>query len=47
MLRPLERRILHLREAGVDYGEIGATFRRSVAGVQQVERLARYKVDRG
>ena len=47
VLRPLERRILHLREAGVGYGEIGARFRRSVAGVQQVERLARYKVDRG
>jgi hypothetical protein len=46
LLRPLERLVLRWREAGADYGEIGARFGRSVAGVQQVERLARYKVDR-
>ncbi len=46
LLRPLERRVLQWREAGAGYDEISTRFRRSVAGVQQVERLARYKVDR-
>ncbi len=47
LLRPLERRVLRWREAGAGYDEISARFGRTVAGVQQVERLANYKVDRG
>ncbi len=46
LLRPLERRVLRWREAGAGYDEISTRFRRTVAGVQQVERLARYKVSR-
>jgi DNA-binding CsgD family transcriptional regulator len=46
LLRPLERRVLRMREAGVGYDEIATRFRRSVAGVRQVERLARYRTER-
>jgi DNA-binding CsgD family transcriptional regulator len=45
-LRPLERRVLRWRERGAAYDEIGARFRRSAANIEQVEQLARYKLDR-
>jgi len=45
-LRPLERRVLRWRESGAAYDEIGARFRRSAAHIEQVEQLARYKLDR-
>lgn len=46
VLRPLERRVLALRDAGVSYAEIGARFRRSPRFVRQVEDLARGKLAR-
>lgn len=46
VLRPVERRVLHWREVGADYGEIGARFGRSAAAVERVEQLARYKLAR-
>lgn len=46
VLRPLERRVLRWREGGADYDEIGARFGRSAAHVEQVEQLARYKLER-
>lgn len=45
VLRPLESRVLRWRDEGADYHEIGTRFRRSAEAVQQVERLARYKLD--
>lgn len=45
-LRPLERRVLHWRHAGADHAAIGARFRRGAEFIAQVERLARYKLDR-
>ena len=46
VLRPLERRVLRWRETGAAYEEIGARFGRSAAHIEQVEQLARYKLDR-
>ena len=46
VLRPLERRILAWREAGANYAEIGARFRRSPQFVRRVEDLARAKLSR-
>jgi DNA-binding CsgD family transcriptional regulator len=45
VLRPLERRVLRWREMGADYTEIASRFRRSPEDVEQVEKLARYKLD--
>jgi hypothetical protein len=44
-LRPLERRVLHWRDRGADYTEIGPRFRRSPAFIERVEVLARYKLE--
>jgi DNA-binding CsgD family transcriptional regulator len=46
VLRPLERRVLRWREGGAPYDEIGARFGRGAAHIEQVEQLARYKLDR-
>ncbi|MGH9277577.1 MAG: hypothetical protein ACRD12_05660 [Acidimicrobiales bacterium] len=44
VLRPLERRILRWRAAGVDYEQISPRFRRGPEFVRQVEVLAHYKL---
>jgi DNA-binding CsgD family transcriptional regulator len=41
-LRPLERRVLHLAEQGLDDAEIGRRFRRSPEWVARVRQLARH-----
>ena len=45
-LRPLERRVLGWRHDGVPYDEIASRFHRSPGFIEQVERLARYKIAR-
>jgi DNA-binding CsgD family transcriptional regulator len=46
-LRPLERRVLRWRDRGTTAAEIAGRFRRSPAHIEQVERLARYKLRAG
>ena len=46
VLRPLERRVLRWRESGAEYSEIGHRFGRGPVFVEQVEGLARYKLNR-
>jgi DNA-binding CsgD family transcriptional regulator len=46
VLRPLERSVLRWRERGAGYDEIGARFGKGAAHIEQVEQLARYKLDR-
>ena len=41
-LRPVERRVLHLANAGVDDAEIGRRFCHSSEWVARVKQLARY-----
>ena len=43
-LRPLERCVLHWRDQGVAYEDIGPRLRRSAGFVQRVEGFARYKL---
>lgn len=43
-LRPLERRVLHLREQGADFNEMAPRFRRRPRSLAQVEQLATYKL---
>jgi hypothetical protein len=43
-LRPLERRILHLRDGGLSHAEIGSRFLRSPDFVERVDELAHYKL---
>lgn len=43
-LRPLERRVLHLRGEGLDHEEIGRRFRRSPDHMRRVEGFALYKM---
>lgn len=43
-LRPVERRILTLRDRGVSPGEVADRFRRSPEFISRVERIARYKL---
>lgn len=45
-LRPLERCVLRWRSDGADYDDFAPRFRRSAGFVEQVERMARYKLDR-
>ena len=45
-LRPLERRVLHLRGEGLDHEEIGRRFRRSPEHMRRVEGFALYKMAR-
>jgi len=46
VLRPIERRVLWWRDEGAGHAEIGSRFHRSGPFIQQVEELARYKLER-
>ena len=46
VLRPLERRVLRWRDNGVQPAEIAPRFKRGPAFMEQVERLAEYKLAR-
>jgi len=43
-LRPVERRVLKWREDGASSSDIAARFRRQPRSIEQIERLARYKL---
>lgn len=45
-LRPLERRVLRWRDNGADYADFSPRFGRTARFVEQVEMLARYKLNR-
>jgi DNA-binding CsgD family transcriptional regulator len=45
-LRPLERRVIDLRDRGVSRDELARRFKRSPGHVARVEHLARYKLER-
>ena len=42
-LRPIERRILDMRAAGMEHDEIARRFKRSPRSVRQIEGLAMYR----
>lgn len=44
VLRPLERRVLRWREAGLDHDELSERFRRSPEFLARVEEYAHYKL---
>ena len=43
-LRAVERRVLRMRNAGMDHAEIGRRFKRSAAHMRRIEGLAHYKL---
>jgi uncharacterized protein (DUF433 family) len=43
-LRPLERRILAMRDEGLSHEEIGKRFRRSPGHIRRVEGMAHYRM---
>lgn len=43
-LRPLERRLLQWRDAGAEYPELAARFRRQPRTLERIEALARHKL---
>ena len=43
-LRPVERRVLKWREGGASAADIAPRFHRQPRTIEQIERLARYKV---
>jgi DNA-binding CsgD family transcriptional regulator len=43
-LRPLERRVLAMRNQGLSHEEIGQRFRRSSGHIRRVEGLAHYRM---
>jgi hypothetical protein len=45
-LRPIEQRVLRWRDQGVEFEVLAARFRRGPGFLEQVERLARYKLAR-
>jgi transcriptional regulator len=46
LLRPIERRVLELRDRGMSLEELSRRFRRSTGHIALIERLARYKLRR-
>ena len=46
-LRPVERVVMRLREAGESYGEIGIRLARSGRRIQEIEKFAQMKLSRG
>jgi DNA-binding CsgD family transcriptional regulator len=47
LLRPVERRVLKWREDGASSKDIAARFRLQPRSIEQIERLARYKLSAG